>query len=157
VQIEIISIYIASASAFISLGSFLFNWWSTIRGMEPHISGSVCKASNNYSYSICNKGGGPALIQKTNYYLNKQDLPKDEFEKKIKIVIESLSVPHSQSITTLGDKSIIGAGETTDLLAIVSHVHHPTFIPQLNEMMNLRIVIQYKSVHGKKKVFDSDD
>ena len=97
------------------------------------------------------------MIQKTNYYLNKQDLPKDEFEKKIKIVIESLSVPHSQSITTLGDKSIIGAGETTDLLAIVSHVHHPTFIPQLNEMMNLRIVIQYKSVHGKKKVFDSDD
>jgi len=156
-DVQTISIYIAIISAVISLGSLLFNWWSTIRAMEPHISPSAVKSATQYAYSIDNKGGGPALITMVEYYVNQINLPKDAFEKELSTVVNGLGIPNSKSLTTLGNNSVVGAGESIQLLAITCLVNHATYIQQLDDAIKLRVVIQYKSVHGKKKTFDSDD
>lgn len=156
-KIEIISLLIAIASASISLASFIFTRWSTIKAMEPHITGFESNSRNSYGYSISNKGGGPAVFNGVDYYLNDKKLPKDDFVTDIQTHIETLGFHHTLSITTLGEAGILGVSETINLFIIQSPIENDPFLANLHSNIAPRIVIRYKSVHGKNKEFDSYD
>ena len=148
---------LASIAALVALASFIFTWWSTVRTLEPYLTASEYSGEGIYSYAISNKGGGPALISKVEYYAAGNSLTKDKFIEAIKLELKNFGMPVGFHTTTLGEKSIIGCHDNIELVKITYHMAESETWKGIESRLKLRLVIQYKSVHGKLKPFDSDE
>lgn len=123
-------------------------------GQSPVIVGHESEGPTEYSFSISNKGSGPAYFEKVQYFLNLQPIEDKPIRESIREILHNNKIRHNSSITNLGQKTVIAAGEEITLAKIAFRQEDSEKFQNLDQELAVRIV--YRSSHGEEKVWSSD-
>ncbi|EMP57376.1 hypothetical protein MSNKSG1_02108 [Marinobacter santoriniensis NKSG1] len=123
-------------------------------GQSPTIVGHENESPTEYSYSITNKGNGPAYFEKVQYFLNLQPIEDKPLGEYLKEILNKNEIRYSSSITNLGQKSVMAAGEVITLAKIAFPAEDSEKFQNLDQEFSVRIV--YNSLHGDEQVWCSD-
>lgn len=123
-------------------------------GQSPVIVGHENEGPTGYSFSITNKGNGPAYFKKVQYFLNLQPIEDKPFGESVKEILNKNDIRHNSSITNLGQHAVVAAGEEITLAKIAFSLEDSEKFQNLDHEFAVRIV--YSSLHGDEQVWCSD-
>ncbi len=123
---------------------------------RPAIVGHEINGIDEYQYEITNKGTGPAFFKSVEWFWDKKPLEGESIVESVREVLQNHGVPSNQSITDLGQQSILSTGETIILGSITIKPEHIPIIHKIQEKgFGVRII--YESGFGEEYTFVSDD
>jgi len=123
-------------------------------GQSPVIVGHENEGPTGYSFSITNKGNGPAYFKKVQYFLNLQPIEDKPLGESVKDILNKNDIRHSSSITNLGQQGVMAAGEEITLAKIAFPLEDSEKFQNLDQEFAVRII--YSSLHGNEQVWCSD-
>lgn len=146
---------VISALAFLASAYSVYETRRSNRlGQSPAIVGHESESPTEYSFSITNKGSGPAYLEKVQYFLNLRPIEDKPLGESVREILNNKQIRHTSSITNLGQRAIIAAGEEITLAKIAFPQEDSEKFQELDQELAVRIV--YKSSHGDEKVWSSD-
>lgn len=123
-------------------------------GQSPVIVGHENEGPTGYSFSITNKGNGPAYFKTVQYFLNLQPIEDKPFGESVKEMLNKNDIRHNSSITNLGQHGVMAAGEEITLAKIAFLLEDSEKFQSLDHEFAVRII--YSSLHGDEHVWCSD-
>ncbi len=123
-------------------------------GQSPVIVGHENEGPTGYSFSITNKGNGPAYFKKVQYFLNLQPIEDKPFGETVKEILNKNEIRHTSSITNMGQRGVMAAGEEIALAKIAFPLEDSERFQSLDHEFAVRII--YESLHGDEQVWCSD-
>ncbi len=122
---------------------------------EPVLAGHESESQTAYRYEITNKGNGTAFFEKVEYFLNLQPLDNKSFRDAVRETLTKEEIRAELTITHLGQKGVMSPGETIVLGSILFPAEDAIKFQNIGKEFAVRIT--YKSSHGDKKVWASND
>ena len=122
-------------------------------GHAPAIVGNELESPTEYSYSIKNKGNGPAHFERVEYFFDSQPLEKP-FREAVYEALSSAGIRFESTITQLGQQTVMGAGEEI-LLGRIRFSDEDG--KKFRELKSFDIRIIYKSAYGDRNVWATND
>lgn len=122
-------------------------------GHTPAIVGNEFESQTEYSYSIKNKGNGPAYFECVDYFFDSEPLEKP-FREAVYEALTNNGIRFESKITQLGQKTVMAAGEELLLGRIRFPVEDSGKFRKM-KLFDIRIV--YKSAYGEPKVWATND
>lgn len=123
---------------------------------RPVIVGHESKALTEYKYEIINKGNSPAFFKSVEWFWDGKPLKDKSFTEAIRDVAHSYGLPPTQSVTELGQNSVLATGERLVLGTIAIAPEHILIIQEI-EKKGFGVRIVYESAFGEQFVFSSND
>ena len=149
---EIVSIF----ALMISLFAFLENRRNNRIGLAPTLIGHEKQGLSEYSYSIQNKGRGPAYFTKVEYFLDQKPLNDTSLRDAIAKMLAEHAVRANFSVTHPAQQNVMQPGEEL-MLAKIGVIKEDAEKFAAIPSGRIAVRITFKSGHGKKAVWASDD
>lgn len=148
---EAISIAALALSAF----AFAENRRNNRIGQAPALFANEVDDPAGYSYAIQNKGGGPAMFERVEYFLDGKPLDTS-LSEAIRKELASAGIRCRLSVTQPAQENVLQAGEQIMLVQIAVNEADAAKLKAIPSN-RLGVRITFKSVHGKRRVWASDD
>lgn len=153
---QYVSVSISILAFAVSVISLIENRRNNRIGHSAEIRGHESENPTGYSYAIQNKGKGAAYFKKVDYFLDRKLLKDNSLREALANVLTQAGVRYELSITQPGQESILQAGEVMQLVKISVPLEDAARLKAIpSERFGVRIL--YKSVHGKNRVWVTDD
>jgi hypothetical protein len=153
---DFVSLIIAILALLVSTYSVYESRKSNRIGHEPVLVGHESESPTEYCYEIKNKGNGSAFFEKVEYFLNLQSLKDKSLKEAIREVLTKNGIRCQTTITNLGQESVMAPGETIVLAKIMLSLEETSKFEAITDA-KFAVRILYKSAHGNRKVWASDD
>jgi hypothetical protein len=153
---QYISEVLASIALLISAFSFLESRRNNRVGHAPALLSNETETPTGYTYSIQNKGRGPAYFEKIEYFIDKQPLGDRSLREVIAKVLTENGVRCELSVTRPAQQNVMQASEQIVLVAVSVRPEDSAKLKAISaDRFGVRIT--FRSAHGKRIVWASDD
>lgn len=153
---QYVSELISVAALLLAAFTFAENRRNNRLGKVPTLLGSEVEDPAGYSYSIQNKGSGPAWFEKVEYFLDGKPLRDTNLTDTVRKELADAGIRCQLSVTQPAQENVLQAGEQITLVKIVAHAADAQKLKAIPSS-RLGVRITFKSVHGKRHTWASDD
>ena len=123
---------------------------------DPVIVANEKESDTGYIYEITNKGSGPAYFYSVDSFFNLEKLVDSTLRERVRENLTERGIRFKSTFTTLGQETVMAAGETIELANIEIHPDDTEKMKNIEDsVFGLRI--KYKSSHGVEKIWVSDE
>lgn len=122
---------------------------------EPVIVSLEIESPTEYRFEIINKGKGTAFFENVEYFANLKPIDRELFSGAVMEMLTKEGIQASLTTTKPGHKCVMASGETIVLGSITFKPEDAVKFRKMDKEFGVRIT--YKSAHGYKKIWASND
>lgn len=153
---QYISEVLASVALLVSVSSFLEARRNNRIGRAPALLSNETETPTGYSYSIQNKGSGPAHFETVEYFVDQQPLGDTPLRDAFAKILTENGLRYHLSVTQPAQQNVMQAGEEITLVKIAAP---PEDAIKLKAIPSDRFAVRitFRSAYGRRNVWASDD